>query len=64
MLDFVIRVNKRYYPQTLLEEFKYKIKKHKMENLVNDNLNPSSSNKFDNESEKGFDNEYENQSGN
>ena len=64
MLDFVIRVNKRYYPQTLLEEFKYKIKKHKMENLVNDKLNPSSSNKFDNESEKGFDNEYENQSGN
>ena len=27
MLDFVIRVNKRYYPQTLLKEFKYQIKK-------------------------------------
>ena len=26
MLDFVIRVNKKYYPQTLLEECKYVIK--------------------------------------
>ena len=27
MLDSVIRVNKKYYPQTLLEECKYRIKK-------------------------------------
>ena len=27
MLNSVIRVNKRYYPQTLLEECKYEIKK-------------------------------------
>ena len=27
MLDSVIRVNKKYYPQTLLEECKYEIKK-------------------------------------
>ena len=32
MLDSVIRVNKKYYPQTLLDECKYKIKKNKMEN--------------------------------
>ena len=25
MLDFVIKVNKRYYPQTLSEECKYEI---------------------------------------
>ena len=36
MLDSVIRVNKMYYPQTLLEECKYVIKKNnKMENLIN-----------------------------
>ena len=43
MLDSVIRLNKNYYPQTLLEEFKYEIKKNKMENLINDDLDLSSS---------------------
>ena len=38
MQDSVIRVNKKYYPQTLLEECKYDKKKHKMENLINDDL--------------------------
>ena len=43
MLDFVIRVSKRFYPQTLLEECKDEIKKTKVENLINDNLDLSSS---------------------
>ena len=43
MLDSVIRVNKKYYPQTLLEERKYEIRKTKMDNFVNDDLEPSSS---------------------
>ena len=43
MLDFVIRVNQKFYPQTLLEECKYEIKKNKMENLINDDLDSSSS---------------------
>ena len=30
MLDSVIRVNKNYYPQTLLEEWKHIIKKNKI----------------------------------
>ena len=34
VLDSVIRANKKYYPQTLLEECKYEIKKNKMENLM------------------------------
>ena len=34
VLDFVIRVSKKYYPQTLLEECKYVIRKNKMENLI------------------------------
>ena len=42
MLDSVIRVNKKYYPQTLLDECKYEIKKTKMENLINDDLETSS----------------------
>ena len=58
MLDSVIRVNKRYYPQTLLEEFKYEIKKSKMENLINDDFDSSSSdNESDSEPDSGLDNE-------
>ena len=54
MLDPVIRVNKKYYPQTLLEECKYVIK-NQMENLINRDLNLSSSDESDNESDN-FDN--------
>ena len=56
MLDSVIRVNKKYYPQTLLEECKYVIRKNKMEHLINNDLSFSSSDESDNES----DNESEN----
>ena len=35
MLNSVIRVGKKYYPLTLFAEFKYQIKKNKMENLIN-----------------------------
>ena len=45
MLDSVIRVNKKYYPQTLLEKCKYEIKKNKIENLINEDLDPSSCDK-------------------
>ena len=38
MLDSVIRVNKKYYPQTTLEECKYEIKNNRMKNLINDDL--------------------------
>ena len=56
MLDSVIRVSKKYYPQTLLEECKYEIKKTKMENLINDDLDLSSS---DDETDNESDNEAE-----
>ena len=55
MLDSVIRVNRKYYPQTLLGECKYEIKKNKMGNLINDDLGPSSSDKSDNEFDNRFD---------
>ena len=38
MLDFVIKANKKYYPQTLLEECKYVQEKIKIENLIDDDL--------------------------
>ena len=58
IFDSVIKVNKKYYPQTLLEECKYEIKKNKMENPIND-LDPSSSDESDNE-----DNESDNDESN
>ena len=48
MLDSIIRVNKKYYRQTLLEECKYAIK-NKIENLINHDLSLSSSDESDNE---------------
>ena len=57
MLDSAIRVNKKYYSETLLEECKYEIKRNKIKNLINDDLDPSSSDKSGNKSENGCDNE-------
>ena len=38
LLDSVIKANEKYYPQTLLEEFKYVQEKIKTENLIDDDL--------------------------
>ena len=43
ILDSAVEVQKKYYPQTFLEECNYKTKKTKMENLINDKLEGSSS---------------------
>ena len=51
ILDSAIRVNNKYYPQALLEECKYEIKKNNMENLTDEDLDLSSSYEFDNESD-------------
>ena len=59
-LDFVIRANKKYYPQTFLEECKYLIKKNKTENLINDDLDPSSSDESDSESDNEYDDGFDN----
>ena len=64
ILDSVIRANKKYYPQPLLEECKYKIRKNKMENLINDDLDLSSSDESDNESGNEFDNGSDNETDN
>ena len=38
MLDSVIKVNKKYYPETFLEECKYAQEKIKFENHIDDDL--------------------------
>ena len=63
-LDSVIRANKKYYPQTLLEECKYEIKKNKMENLINDDLDLSSFDEFENEPDNEFDHGSDNETDN
>ena len=50
MLDSFVKATKKYYPQTILEECKYERKKIKMENLINDALEKSSSDESDNDS--------------
>ena len=64
MLGSVIRANKRYYTQTLLEECKNKIKMTNMENFINDDLNSSlsdeSDSEFDNRSDNGSSNDESN----
>ena len=54
MLESVIRTHKKYYPQTLLEECKYGIKKKKMERFIND-LDLNLSDESDSESDNGSD---------
>ena len=57
MLDSVIKVNKKHYPQTLLEECKYEIKDNKMENNINDDFDSSSSDNSDNKPDGESDSE-------
>ena len=64
MLDSVIRVNKKYYPQKFLEECKNVIRKNKMENLINDDLDLSSSDESDNETDNETDNESDSETDN
>ena len=63
VLESFIIVNKKYYPQTLLKQRKYIIKKNKMENLINDDLDLSSSdNESDNECNNASYNESDSES--
>ena len=58
MIDSVIKANKKYYPQTLLEECKYIQEKIKIENYINEDLeNSESDSDSNNETESDIDNE-------
>ena len=48
----------------IMFECKYVIRKNKMENLINDDLDLSSSDESDNESDNEFDNETDNETDN
>ena len=58
MIDSVIKANKKYHPQTFLEECKYIQEKLKIENYINEDLeNSESDSDFNNETESDIDNE-------
>ena len=58
MIDSVIKANKKYYPQTLLEECKYTQEKIKIENYINEDLEDSESdNSSNDETESDIDSE-------
>ena len=57
MIDSVIKANKKYYPQTFLEECKYIQENIKIENYINEDLeNSESGSDSNNETESGIDN--------
>ena len=60
VVDSVVKVKKKYYPQKLLEECKYEPKKIKMENLIGDDLEKSSSDESDNDSNNETEYEHDN----
>ena len=62
MINSVIKANKKYYPQTFLEECKYMQEKKKIENYINEDLeNSDSDSEYDSDSnnvtESNIDNE-------
>ena len=58
MLDSAIKANKKYYPQTFLEECKYVQEKIKTENYIDEDLETSESDSNSNdETESDIDND-------
>ena len=58
MINWDIKANKKYYPQTFLEEYQYIQEKMKTENYINEEQEKSESdNDFNDETESGIDNE-------
>ena len=57
MIDSVIKANKKYYPQTFLEECKYMQEKKKLRININEDLENSESDRdSNNETESDIDN--------
>ena len=58
MIDSVIKANKKYYPQTFLEEHKYIQEKIKIVNHIDEDLESSESDSdSNNKTESNIDNE-------
>ena len=49
-VDSIVRINKKYYPQTLLQECLYKLINRKVENIIT-NINLDSSSESENKSD-------------
>ena len=65
MIGSVIKVNKKYYPQTLLEECKYTQEKIKIEDYISEDFEDSGcDSESDSESDSNFNNESESNIGN
>ena len=62
MIDSVIKANKKYYPQTFLEEYKYIQEKRKIENYIYEDLeNNGSVSKSDSDSNNETDSDIDNE---
>ena len=61
MLDSIVKAKKKYYSQRLSEECKYNTKNTKMESIINDEFEPTSS---DDENDSDSDNETNNDKNN
>ena len=57
MIDSIIKANKKHYPQTPLEEYKYIQGKIKTENYIDEDLENSRLDSDSNETESDIDNE-------
>ena len=62
MIDSVIKANKKYYPQTFLEECKYMQEKIKIENYINEDLeNKDSGSESDSDSNNEIESDIHNE---
>ena len=52
-LDSIIEMGKKYYPQTLLEECKYKLAKKKIKDRIADDFDSSSESDGESDGESG-----------
>ena len=57
MIDSVIKANKKYYPQTFLEECKYVQEKIKIENHIDEDLEKSEYSDSNDETQSDIDND-------
>ena len=56
-IDFVMKMDKKYFPQVYLEECKYKIKKIQMSRFINAELDSESDSESDDELKSDSDND-------
>ena len=54
-IDFVMKMDKKYFPQVCLEECKYKVKKIQMSRFINAELKSDSDSDADLNSESEYD---------